>query len=471
MKNYIFLFMACFGLLSCEEFLTEIPRSSLTPENAYHTPDDWQKTLNGAYAMLQKLYVGKNTIKLTEVGTDEVQAFDLSWGHLVQLDYHTFSTANVFFDDHYLFAYEGVKRCNAVIDMPTDVVEPSIREQMVLQSKFLRALYYFDLVRMYGGVPLWTQSHIDRAQIMKPRSSVDEVYEVIVRDLKDAENGLPTQWSKAEDKGRATAYAAQAMLARVYIQWSKPREALEYCQKLDGKFHLYSTYREIFDPKNKNAEYENIFEVQFRHSGSFGLEGSLQHSMWGPRGVGGPEKFGGWGGFGPTQYVYDSFDDMDKRREAFFWTEFNGVRQSPPSQRKFFDNNYGNVIEDDELNFIVIRYADILLMKAEALNTIGDSGNGKYDAVNAVRSRAGLPLITVNDNLTKEQFADRILEERLHELCFEHLRRWDLIRFGKLSEYLKDRRGIVIQPHHVLYPIPQRALDANEAISENNPGY
>lgn len=84
---------------------------------------------------------------------------------------------------------------------------------------------------------------------------------------------------------------------------------------LEGKFKLYDNLKDIFDPKNKNQEYENIFEIQFKHSGSWGLEGSIQHSYWGPRNVGGPTNFGGWGGFGPTQYLYDSYDNNDKRKK------------------------------------------------------------------------------------------------------------------------------------------------------------
>lgn len=471
MKKYIYILLCLVGLTSCEKFLSEDPKSVLTPENGYQTPDDWQKTLNAAYGMLQKVFVGKNTITLAEFGTDEVEPYDLSWAAYAELKNYTFSGGHPFLADHYRVTYEGVKRSNAVIDMPAGAVDAALHATMVAQAKFLRAIYYFDLVRMYGGVPLWTKSSIEKDEIMKPRATVDQVYELIVQDLKDAEKDLPPTWNEPGDKGRATAYAAQAFLARSLLQWGKPEEALVYCNKLDGKFHLYPALKDIFDPKNKNAEYENIFEVQFRHSGSWGQEGSIQHSYWGPRDVGGPVNFGGWGGFGATQYLYDSFDDSDKRKQAFFLTEFNGVIQSPPANNKFFDPVYGNEIEDDDLNFILIRYADVLLMKAEALNSIGDMGQEKYDALNAVRSRANLSPITMAQNLSKDEFAEILLEERLHEFCFEHMRRWDLIRFGKLKEYLKDHVGINIQDYHVLYPIPNDAVDANDAITENNPGY
>lgn len=462
--------ISCTLLCSCDSFLDLSPQSVLTPENAYNTPEDWQQTLSAAYASLQEIFVGKTTITLTEFGTDEVIPFDMGWAAYSELHYHTFSAAHGFLNDHYTVCYEGIKRCNAVIDMPADAVASEVHTSMVAQARFLRGVYYFDLVRMFGGVPLWTKSSIDRKEIMKPRATADEVYELIVSDLEAAQI-LPTSWSDAKDKGRATAYAAQAFLARVYLQWGKPAQALEYCQKLEGKFKLYDNLKDIFDPRNKNAEYENIFEVQFKHSGSWGLEGSLQHSYWGPRNVGGPTNFGGWGGFGPTQYLYDSYDDADKRKKAFFFTEYAGVVQSPPSTAKFWDAETGNVIEDDNLNFILIRYADILLMKAEALNATDDAGAAKYDALNAVRTRAGLPAIAAGSGLTKQQFADVLLNERMHEFCCEHMRRWDLIRFGKLVEYMKDRAGVTLQSHHVLYPIPQAAMDANDAITQNNPGY
>ena len=110
-------------------------------------------------------------------------------------------------------------------------------------------------------------------------------------------------------------------------------------------------------------------------------------------------------------------------------------------------------------------------MKAEALNALNDGGSDKYEALNAVRRRAGIASITQADNLSQSQFADVVLQERLHELCFEHVRRWDLIRFGKLKEYMRDRAGVTIQDHHVLYPIPRNAMDANDQMNENNPGY
>lgn len=477
MKKIIYGFIALLtcGMISCESFLTEIPKSSLTPENSFSGEEDWDKTLTGAYAMLQRVFVGKYAITLGEFGTDEVRPIDMGWAAYAELHKYTFSASHDFLNVHYSDTYEGIKRANTVTDMPsTAPVSSGKRALMIAQAKFLRAVYYFDLVKMYGGVPLWTSAVVDKDQIMKPRETADAIYTQITRDLEEAIPLLPQSWKDASDKGRATSYAANALLGRVYLQWGKPAQALAALQQVYGKFHLYDNYAHIFLPEHKNEEYENIFEVQFRHSGAWGLEGSLQANYWGPRNVGGPTNGGGWGGFGASQYLYDSYEDDDLRKEAFFWTSYNGVPQTPPCIKKFVDPKYGNIIEDDELNFILIRYADVLLMMSEALNALNDQTSLKYDCLNQVRLRAGLDKITAADNLSKEKFAEVLLEERLHELCCEHLRRWDLIRFGKLAEQVSEaypEDNIRIMPYHVLYPIPQSAMDANDAMNENNEGY
>ena len=192
MKKYLsILAFSCLTLCSCDNFLDLTPQSVLTPENAYEKPEDWQQTLYAAYGTLQEVFVGKYTITLTEFGTDEVIPFDMGWAAYSQLHYYTFfSASHEFLDNHYRLCYEGIKRCNAVIDMPSDAVSADLHNSMIMQARFLRAIYYFDLVRMYGGVPLWTKSSIDRSEIMRPRATVDEVYTLITQDM-EAALGLP----------------------------------------------------------------------------------------------------------------------------------------------------------------------------------------------------------------------------------------------------------------------------------------
>ena len=460
-----------FSFSSCEDFLTETAKSSLTPENSFTTAKDWTKALNSSYAMLQKVFAEKYTIILNEFGTDEVQPFDLGWAFYSELMYGTYNAEHEALRCHYIWAYDGIKRANTVIDMPDYApVSAEERRLMVAQAKFLRAIFYFDLVAMYGGVPLWDKASVDKDQISKPRATAEKVYELIFDDMTYAAQNLPEKWTDAADKGRGTSLAAYAFLGRFYLQAGKPAEANAALDNVIGKFSLYDNYEDIFAPAHKNEEIENIFEIQFKHSGAWGIEGSIQHSYWGPRNVGGPTYGGGWGGFGASQYLYDSYDENDKRREAFFCTEFLGVPQDPPCIMKFIDPEFGTQIEDDNLNFNMMRYADVLLMKAEALNSMNDSSDDKYDYINEVRTRAG---VTPLSGLTQEQFSDAVLKERMLELCCEHHRRFDLLRFGKLIEQYKKAYDIELEQKHLLYPIPQQAIDNNEAFKaeDQNPGY
>ena len=461
------------SLSGCEKFLTEVPKSTLVAENSFTTSDDWEKALTGAYAMLQEVFMEKYTIVLNEFGTDEVEPFDLSWALYVQLKYYTYDAQHEFFRCHYIWAYDGIKRCNTVLDMPAAApVDPAERALMEAQAKFLRAIFYFDLVTYYGGVPIWTTSAIDPDQISKPRSSVEDVYKIILTDMEEAAAALPEKWDKPSDAGRATSHAANAFLGRFYLQHGQPDKALEALKKVEGKFSLYTNLNDIFAPSHKNEFKENIFEVQFSHSGNWGLEGSLQSSYWGPRGGGGPTNNAfGWGGFGPTQYLYDQYDASDKRRAQWFATTYQGVPQNPPCTMKFRDPDYGNQIEDDDLNYVMMRYADVLLMMAEALNETDDATNKKYDCINAVRDRAGVGKLS---GLSKDEFRAAVLKERLLELNCEHHRRTDLIRFGKLAEQVHAAfPEINLDAHCNLYPIPQQALDSNSAMSQQdqNPGY
>lgn len=460
-----------FSLNSCEKFLSEIPKSQLTPENSFTSAQDWEKALTSSYAMLQLVYAEKYTITLNNFGTDEAEPFDLSWAAYSELKHYTFSAQHEFFRVHYIWNYDGIKRANTIIDMPESApVTAEERRLMVAQARFLRAVFYFELVSYYGGVPLWLSASVDKNEISKPRASADAVYEVIVKDMEYAAENLPESWS-GNDLGKATSGAANALLGRFYLQWGKPADALTALNKVIGKYHLYDDLNDVFLPEHKNENYENIFEVQFKHSGNWGLEGSIQSSYWGPRGGGGPTDRGfGWGGMGASRYLYDSYEANDLRREKWFCTEYMGVPQNPPCIMKYRSPQYNTVIEDDDLNYILMRYADVLLMKAEALNELDDSSNDKYDCINEVRRRAHVSDLS---GLSKEEFKAAVLKERMLELCCEHHRRTDLVRFGALKQQVKVAHGVDIQDHHNLYPIPQAAIDGNDAMTQDdqNPGY
>ena len=215
MKNILFISLLSFMMCSCADFLDEKTYSQLTPENAYLSKEGANKAMNGAYAMLQDGFDYKFSIGVGILGTDEATSYNDTYGdHEILLDKYTYSSEYDIFQAVYIDLFEGVKRCNVIVDLLPDDVED--RELFVAQAKFLRGTYYFELVNLFGGVPLWLSASADKDNLKKPRASVDEIYTQIEQDLLAAEEDLPLV--NVGEEGRATKYAAKAMLARMYLQ-------------------------------------------------------------------------------------------------------------------------------------------------------------------------------------------------------------------------------------------------------------
>lgn len=473
MKKLIIISTIVFGLYGCSDFLDEKTFSQLTPDNAYLSNDGAQKALNGAYAMLQDGFVRKWSAGLGVLGTDEATSYNDIYGdHEVLLDKYTYSSEYDIFTAVYIDLFEGVKRCNVVIEqLPQTLIG---RDVMIAQAKFLRATYYFELLNLFGSVPLWLSSSVDKDHLKLPQSPVDSIYKMIIKDLSDAEPILPQ--TVVYDGGKATQYAAQAMLARVYLQHHEYANALEYCNKVinSGKFHLYSNYADIFDPSHKNEGYENIFEIQHKISMKSEDEGSTINDFYLPIELQGT-MLTGWAMYGPTDYLYNSYELNDKRKSVTYITNgINAVGQSvsfKPHCFKYHNRNVGIPVNDGSQNFPLIRYADVLLMKAEAINALPSSSNSdeKFTCLNTVRIRAGLtPITNTGVNSTSEGFLETLLTERLHEFCFEKSRRRDLIRNDKLQSYVLQRKPERPVPDKakLYYPLPLGAIDANTLLKQ-----
>lgn len=479
MKKIILSCLFIFFAFSCNDFLDEEIFSQQTPENAYLDKAGAEKALNGAYAMLRHGFDRKFSSGLGSIGTDECTSYnDMYTDHETMLDKYTYSSEYDIFRAVYVDLYEGVKRCNVVIDLIPEDVDG--RDLMIAQAKFLRGTYYFELVNLFGPVPLWLSASLDKDNLKKPRSSVEDVYGVIIKDLTDAEPVLPAVkvWLDS-DKGRVTRYAAQAMLARVYLQQRNYTKALEYCNLVIGSgtnFHLYDNYADIYDPSKKNEGYENIFEIQNKLTGisedmgstinDFFLPIELQNTI-----------YTGWAMYGPTDYLYNSYEiDDDRKAITFLTTGINDKGETvtfKPHCFKYHNRTAGIPVNDGEQNYPLIRYADVLLMKAEAINGLpsetGTQTTEKFDCLNDVRERAGLLAIqNTGSNATKEGFLETLLQERLHELCFEKSRRRDLIRNDKLQSYVSLRKADRPVPTKakLYYPLPLEAIDANELLEQ-----
>jgi hypothetical protein len=389
--------------------------------------------------------------------------------------------------------YQGVARANTVIDLVPEVdMDPDLRSRLVAEAKFLRAFYYFELARVYGGVPIIDKilSGPDELEGVT-RNSVDEVYTLIVKDLQEAIPLLPNSYPD-DEKGRATKWAAMTMLAKVYMTQQDFASANDLLQQVinSGEFGLVADYESLFgEPaehrplpdKDGQLVNENVFDIQWKQDDRNDFiqswVGSRDVEVGGVTAIG-----GGWENMLPTQDFLEMFEEGDKRKDISFVTELDGnLLESPrtpgagPITGKYLNANgtppKGN---NGGQNTYLFRYADVLLLRAEAENEV-NGPSAAYVYINQVRERAGLPEL---ENLDKEAFRQAVRKERATELSFEGHRKYDLLRWGI---FVPTIRGIKepameipknnIQDFHVLMPVPQREIDISNGSITQNPGY
>jgi hypothetical protein len=357
----------------------------------------------------------------------------------------------------------GITRCNVVIErVPLISMDEALRNRLVAEAKFLRGFYYFHLVRLFGKVPLVLQETKLPTEVVYPkREEVDVIYEQILKDLQDAETGLPDKYTRNEDRGRVTSGMAKGYLALVYLtrqEWSLA--AAKAKETMDGPYGygLWDTYREVFDVKNEFGK-EAMFDAQFV-SGPGG-QGSNLIAFWAQENNSIAGR--GFGSFKPTDGIYNSFASYDKRKTEFFVKGTDNRWYC----NKWVDSDATTANQSDN-NFPHMRFAEVLLNFAEASNEDVGPNDDAYGAVNAIRIRSGLPEL---ENLTKEQFRDSVLLERRRELCFEGHRWYDLVRTGRLVSTIRGIGNTNIQDHHQVFPVPQLELDLNTNLLPQNDLY
>lgn len=467
----ILIYISLISLWSCSSLLDEMPESQMTVPNFYHSAADAISAVNAAYDPL---------------GNNGVYHFGTTTGLMVpstiiyttterwrQFDLFTYGPEeSEVIPPLYNRHYTGVMRSNAAIMHIAQIdMDESLKQRLIGEARFLRALYYFNLVRLFGGVPLILTEY--QPTDNPGRNTVDEVYAQILTDLQEAEQVLLPIYT-GSDLGRATKGAAQALQARVYLtrrDW--PLAAAKAKEVIDSKIYaLWDDYSQAFkEPANYGKE--NIFEVGFKS----GLgdptsgEGNILSYYTTPSNTSLP----GSPVFRPTIAFYESFDAGDRRKDWGMYTSITlqGVTyEFDPHIFKFTSEKYFAGEEsgwDASINYPLIRYADVLLMYAEALN---ESQNGPtteaYNAINAVRSRADIPPLP--SGLSQVEFREAVYLERQHELYFEGEDWFDLVRTDRLiSEHQKI--GVTVNPRYTLFPIPQREIDVANGALPQNPGY
>jgi hypothetical protein len=485
------LLLPLLALLGCsEDFLNLAPQSQVSLETFYGSPADFRTAVNATYAALQSNDLYGNTFHhLSEVPADNVSVQNPGGAGRVQMseiDLFVHSPTNASIQSFFSGSYLAIQRSNLVLERIGPVQMPdALKNQFIGEAKFLRALNYFNLVRLFGDVPL-VLTEIKDAQegYQFTRSPVADVYKQLIDDLKDAESKLPATYTGA-DIGRATRGAAKTLLGKVYLtQKDFPQAAATLKEVIDltatgGRvYDLAPQYRDNFDPAKSNnvGHRESIFEVQFK-TGGIG-EGSIYTTGAAP--PNGPVSITGVGigngGFMlPTPDAVQAYPRTDPRRSANFDSlRINGLMNV--WVKKYLQPQYGSIpfnVSDSDMNFPLLRFADVLLMYAEALNEVNGGPNAAaYEAINRVRRRAYGVTNTSADvppGLDKAAFALAVETERRLELAFEGHRWFDLVRTGRALPVMTSK-GFAMQPFHVLFPIPQSERDINPKITQND-GY
>ncbi len=458
---------------SCESFVDIYPPTTVNQNRYFKTEADIKTALNGAYGTLRNYY-GSYYI-LTEIPSDNTEvnartnsgqgAFDrLSWipttsllSTYWNLSYATISSTNIILEK-----IEGIQ------------MDTSLKERMIGEAKFIRALMYFNLVRFFGEVPIiLTEIETEEQAYSYRRESIEKVYSQIILDLLAASDALPSKYP-SEDIGRATKGAANALLGKVYLTNKKYDEAIVKLKEVidGGEYQLLPKYADIFNPSNGNNE-EIVFAIQYAKTGN--QEGSNFAFSFAPTGA--TDLVGTSGSPASanqgTLDLFDAFDPNDSRKEISI--KMYPDASKPHYTSKFLEQPTAN--NEGEADWLLIRYSDVLLMYSEALNEVGRTTDA-YEPLNQVRARANLESI---DGTIRSDLRLVIENERRLELCFEGHRWFDLIRTDRMVPVMTSYKnkykdtgyevnGYQIDKYKSVYPIPFRETNLNPELLQN-PGY
>ncbi len=472
-------------IASCsKDFLEKKPLGQLTSDNFFLDESHALSAINASYETLRNFRVHVfSYIALTDIISDDADkgSTPSDGAPIRPADELTLDPGSLIIDDTWQGYYRGIKRANWVIAKVPDIdMDVDLRARIVAEAKFLRAYFYFKMVRWWGELPLVT-SPLEREDISIARSSVDEVYRIIEQDLKDAAGVLPTKSAyPTSELGRATKGAAEGMLAKVYLTRKNYEMAAQYAQSVisSGEYSLAESYHKIHTIEGENGP-GSIFEVQATSS----LDGGwLQFSQ-----VQGIRPTKGWGFNRPSDDLVRAFEPGDPRREATilyvgelvpdgsYFVEDNPEMFNERYNQKAWipDPERGNGREGGG-NLRILRYADVLLMASEALNELGQSEEA-LAYLNMVRDRArgSLPpqILPRRTETNQEALRELIWQERRVELGMEQHRWFDLIRSGRAADALQASGKNFIIGKHELLPIPQSEIDLSGGVVTQNPGY
>ena len=448
-------------MTSCgDSFFDLEPASSVTIDKVYKTASDYNVAVIGCYAKLQS-QVNFYT-ECCEYRSDNLSLGAPTAGtqDRYDIDHFTEKPSNGILSSYWANFNNNVYRCNLLLDQIDGAnFAENLKKQYKGEAMFIRALNYFNMYRIWGGVPA-TKHVVSAAEALKvARYSDEQMFDLIAGDLKEIvdNNYLPETYSSA-DMGRATSGAAKALLGKVYLTFHKWTEAKDILSQLIGKYQLVSPIAQVFDVDNKNNN-EIIFAVHFNKE----IEGE-GHSFW-------YNLTNASDDTNQTSSLLNTFPTGDARKDLITYVQ---VEKNVRLMNKFYDTKSPTfkTVGNDQ---ILLRYADVLLMYAEALNEIqydASEGSLALKYLNAVRERAGISNLTVKQLPTQEKFRKGILVERQREFPYEGQRWFDLVRMGFAKSVMAEN-GVEIKDYQLLFPIPQQEIEkvGNKSILWQNPGY
>ena len=474
------------------KFLELYPKTTLNEGNFYQTEVEYILLANGCYVPMRDYEKTYHWVLAELISDNASFQYNTRTGEASRgvIDQFILTSDNVAYSNFWNLSYNGITRCNKLLselDRPgVNWSKDSYRNRCAGEALFLRALYYFNLVRQFGGVPLVLIPLASQEAVNVKRSTEAQIYDSIIADLKEA----ATRFGKAKDveeTGRANEMTARAMLGKVYLTRASYAEAEATLKTViaSGKYSLLPNYADLFNPANKDYK-ETIFAIQYSENSA---ELSNRFIFWfAPHTSGGaitkrPNiNIIGAGWNQPTQDLLDAFEPGDKRKDVSinFWTGLDWdskvrpipycAKYKPPISAP--DDRCGD-------NLPILRYSDVLLMYAESLNELGRTGEA-IPFVQQVRSRAGLT--NPPTGLDKTALQTLIAKERQVEFCFENHRWYDLKRTGKAltvmtAHGLREKamkpflypEAYTLTPNKMLAPIPVVEVSVNKI--EQNPGY
>jgi starch-binding outer membrane protein, SusD/RagB family len=459
MKSKIYVLILAMFMVSCGDDFTNLsPISQRNVGTFYSNANEFELALNGAYAGLQADGTYNQSywvmFEMRSDNTDQGPDVTGLANELAVVNVFTENALNQFIGDAYRDSYVLITRTNIILDKIGGIqMNDAQRNRIKGEAMFLRSLAYYHLAVAFDRVPL-ILSEVTDINTPVTQSNATAILTHIASDLEVAVGLLP-QTATGANIGRATKGAANALLGKVYLTLGQRAQAATALRRVvdSGVYRLVDNYANLWGVQNENNP-ESVFEIQYR-AGGFGTgspftnyfspSGNLQNGLGNNRNR-------------PTQNLYDAYEPGDRRRDISMATSYvnpaTGLTVEALHILKFRSQPFTN--NDSDLNWPIIRYADVLLMLAEALG----EGTESYNLINQVRARAGLAPISAS---TPGSFNEKLLKERRVELAFENHRWADLKRFG-VAQQVMAAKGYTAK---LLFPIPQRELDVSPGMEQN----